>query len=114
MSSLGLPPYCCLNRFNAAIQYVNLAALTLKKHNPLPLELTFVSVYRSSREERTPWLAPREGSARPQEQCVWGCSGCMTRCSKEEQVSQEVHGGAGTAAGAKSLLNEREGPDAVQ
>lgn len=72
MSSLGLPPYCCLNCFNTAIQYVNLAALTLKKHHPLALELTFVSVYRSNREERTPWLAPRAGSARPQEQCVCG------------------------------------------
>lgn len=36
------------------------------------------------------------------------------RRSKEEQVSREVHGGAGTAAGAQPLLAEREGPGGVQ
>lgn len=67
MSSLCLPPYCCLNCLNTAIQYVNLAALTLKKALPLDpgLEFTFVFVPRAHREEHPLWLTPRADPARP-------------------------------------------------
>lgn len=34
--------------------------------------------------------------------------------NRRSKVSREVHGGAGTAAGAQPLLAEREGPGGVQ
>lgn len=76
-SSLGLPPYCCLNCLNTAIRYVNLAALTLKKALPLDpgLVFTFVSMSRALREEHPLWLALRADPAHPGEQAMGKCWG---------------------------------------
>lgn len=53
-------------------------------------------------------------SAMSLSQCFPNLLCLSNRRNKEEQVSQEVHSGAGTAAGAQPLLEKREGPGAVQ
>lgn len=126
-SSLGLLPYCCLNCLNTAIQYGNLAALTLKKALPLypRLEFAFVSVSRALREEHPLWLALRADPApwRAGRGECWGVSEgsedpwwiflplsqgfpnplhTSRRHSKEEQTSWEECGSAGANAGLQS------------
>lgn len=81
MSSLGPPPCCCLNCFNTAIQYVNLAVLTLKKTPPLePWPLNSLLLLRTGQAKRN----SHRGHIQPvPESGCWGVLG--DPCQKQSR-----------------------------